>query len=120
MVHRIIATRSAFLASSFIYGLTVNSYKMSDYEIDNEARCPKCNHSPLHNRDCAELMCNDGFMDEADDDPINFMPGEREYLCPECKGTGVEWWCPSCGHNCSGNVVRDDDDAPGSPDEWLE
>lgn len=50
-------------------------------------------------------------MDEYDDDPINFYPGESEYACPECKGTTVEVWCPGCGKNLSAmNVLSSDDD----------
>jgi rubredoxin len=76
---------------------------MEDYDIDNEVHCPKCGHSPLHNRFCTNFFCEDGYIDESEDDPINFMPGESERACPECKGTGVEWWCPKCGTNLSGN-----------------
>lgn len=74
-----------------------------DYEIDDETSCPKCGHSPIHYRNCQELMCNEGWMDEHDDDPINFAPGESEYPCQECRGTGTEKWCPKCGENLSGH-----------------
>ncbi len=47
----------------------------ADFEIE-DINCPKCGHAPIHNRDCAELTCNDGFIDQHYDDPINFMPGE--------------------------------------------
>jgi hypothetical protein len=76
-----------------------------DYEIDGESCCPSCGHSPLHYRDCTNLSCEDGYEDESEDDPINFMPGELLTECPECRGTGVEWWCPSCGENLSGKLV---------------
>ncbi len=87
---------------------------MSDYEEDYELSCPKCGHCPLHNRDCAEIFCNEGFIDQSDEDPINFMPEESEYLCAECKGTGVEWWCPNCGENLSGKIsqMERDEDLP--------
>lgn len=74
-----------------------------DYEIDYDVHCCKCGHSPLHNRGCTN-WCEDGYIDESEDDPINFFPGESEIRCPECKGTGVEWWCPSCGENLSGRL----------------
>lgn len=76
---------------------------MADYEINDECSCPKCGHSPLHSRDCVNF-CDDGFFDESEDDPINFFPGESERPCNECKGTGVEWWCPNCGENLSGKL----------------
>lgn len=77
---------------------------MEGFEQDFELNCPRCGHSPLHNRDCTELLCNDGFIDDYNDDPINFFEGESEHLCPECNGTGVEWWCPNCGENLSGKI----------------
>jgi DnaJ-class molecular chaperone len=83
---------------------------MEDFEIEYDATCPECGHSPLHSRECTN-WCEDGFIDESEDDPINFMPGESERRCPECKGTGVERWCPSCGENLSGvKVFQDDND----------
>ena len=71
---------------------------MSDYEIDFETPCPKCGHDRTHHRPCIGF-CDDGWIDEYDDDPINYMPGEEERLCLECWGTGTEWWCPECGLN---------------------
>lgn len=82
---------------------------MSDYEQAFDLECPKCGHSPVHYRSCSELSCNDGFIDENDDDPINFMPGESEYPCPECRGTSVEQWCPKCGENLSGQYFDNDE-----------
>ena len=75
---------------------------MEDYEIDDEVSCPLCDHSPLHYRDCTN-WCDDGYFDESDDDAINYTPGESFRECEECHGTGVEWWCPKCGANLSGN-----------------
>lgn len=76
---------------------------MEDYDEDFDVHCPKCKHSPLHNRYCINFSCVDGYIDENEDDPINFMPGESLRMCPECYGTGVEWWCPKCGTNLSGS-----------------
>jgi len=75
---------------------------MEDYEQDYEVHCPYCGHTPLHHRPCTNF-CDEGFIDEYECDPINFVPGELLEECPECKGTGVEWWCPNCGENLSGN-----------------
>lgn len=89
-----------------------------DHEIDYEEKCFKCGHSPLHHRKCTAL-CEDGIFDLYDDDPINFDPGESVNICDECKGTGVEWWCPSCGENLSGRInasVHNDDN--DNADDW--
>jgi hypothetical protein len=80
-----------------------------DYEEDSSVSCTECGHSPLHNRDCTN-WCDDGFIDEYEDDPINFFPGEFLTPCPECKGTGVEWWCPNCGANLSGRIEAECED----------
>jgi len=74
---------------------------MNEYEIDSEESCPKCGHSPVHYRYCTSLFCEDGYCDEYEDDPINFMPGESFTLCPECHGMGIEKWCPECGYDIS-------------------
>lgn len=77
------------------------------YDIHDDLYCPKCKYSPLHSRSCTN-WCDEGYFDESEDDPINFMPGEELRECPECKGTGVEWWCPKCGTNLSGNKKLSD------------
>lgn len=79
------------------------------YEI-HEGECPKCGHDFIHQRVCANF-CQDGYFDQAEEDPINFMPGESEEECSECRGTGYEVWCPGCGENLSGvsGVFADDD-----------
>lgn len=81
---------------------------MEDYDVD-EGKCPKCGHETIHSRTCNNF-CDDGWFDEADDDPINFCPGESERKCSECRGTGIEVWCPKCGANLSGvNGVFNED-----------
>lgn len=67
-----------------------------DYE-HTEGPCKFCDHSPLHTRRCDEVGCDEGMMDEYDDDAINYAPGEDLYPCPECKGRGCLTWCPKCG-----------------------
>ena len=75
---------------------------MEDYEEDYEVYCPLCNYTPLHNRYCQEFGCEDGFVEKYFDDiEIEGMGDMVE--CEECHGTGVEWWCPKCGANLSGN-----------------
>lgn len=75
---------------------------MEDFEVDYDLSCPKCEHSPLHNRDCLN-WCNEGIIEEFADD-LEIEGTGVELLCPECKGTGVEWWCPNCGENLSGRL----------------
>jgi DnaJ-class molecular chaperone len=82
-----------------------------EYDIDSEMSCPVCGHSPLHYRTCSN-WCDDGYFDESDDDPINFMPGESQRICSECRGTGTEWWCPKCGENLSGILSFANTDDP--------
>lgn len=83
-----------------------------DYEQDYDSACPMCGHSPLHHRSCTN-WCDDGFIDEADSDPINWYPGEAEHPCPECRGTGTEVWCPNCAENLSGHSPDEtDEDLP--------
>jgi len=80
-----------------------------EYEIDYDLTCPKCGHSPLHSRECMN-WCEDGFFDENDDDPINFAPGEAYRQCQECRGTGIERWCPFCGVNLLGMAIFTDNE----------
>lgn len=73
-----------------------------DYELDGEVECPYCGHSPLHYRYCIEFGCENGFREVFFDDiEIEGMGDIVE--CEECHGTGVEWWCPNCGKNLSGD-----------------
>ena len=68
-----------------------------DYEIDlSEVPCGRCGHSPLHFRHCNAIGCEDGMIDEYDDDPVNFAEGEEFSQCPECF-EGIQRWCPKCG-----------------------
>lgn len=71
---------------------------MSDYEID-ELECPKCGTN-THSRDCGELDCQDGYNDVSEEEYCN--PGTIMIKCSECKGTGIERWCPNCGEDLSG------------------
>lgn len=72
-----------------------------DFDQEHDLQCPHCGHSPIHSRDCSNLFCEEGTIDDSEDDPINFYPGESTHLCEECRGTGVERWCPGCGQNLS-------------------
>ena len=40
--------------------------------------------------------CDEGWVNEYDDDPINFAPGEEWYPCDICKGEGGWLVCGSC------------------------
>jgi hypothetical protein len=78
----------------------MNDYEFSDYS------CPKCGHCPTHSRPCSCMFCDDGYIDEFDDDPINFTPGEEMTMCRECFGSGVEHWCPECGLDISEYLLK--------------
>lgn len=68
---------------------------MGDYEYD-ERPCPRCQHEPTHSRACSQIGCDDGEIDMYEfDGPLWYSPGETE-PCRECRGTGIEWWCPEC------------------------
>lgn len=69
---------------------------MNDYEIE-EGPCPHCGNSIVHVRQCDGIFCEDGWIDEYNEDPINFAPGDSERECEECHGTGWQRWCPACG-----------------------
>lgn len=73
-----------------------------EYEVDYEEQCSKCFCSPLHNRDCINCA-TEGYTEEFEDD-LQIEGLGREVVCIECRGTGVEWWCPNCGENMSGKM----------------
>ncbi len=68
---------------------------MSDWEYSDES-CPKCGQQ-MATRSCDVIGCDDGYIDEYDDDPINFAEGESYERCSECRGTGIHEWCRECG-----------------------
>lgn len=39
-----------------------------------------------------------GEIDECDDDPVNYGPGEEVRPCPECGHAGFFWACPNVPH----------------------
>lgn len=64
-----------------------------------DGACPKCGHHALRTRCCDVFDCEDGWIDEYHDDPINFSPGEEIVMCRECFGTGRLRWCSDCGND---------------------
>lgn len=82
----------------------------NDYEIDDETSCPKCGNYITHYRRCVNILCEDGSIDVSDEDYL--LPGTEMITCDECFGTGVEVWCPHCGHNLTieerGGEIEDD------------
>lgn len=68
-----------------------------DYDEVETYQCPVCGARAVLSRTCNNVHCDEGFIDEYEDDPINFSPGESVYPCPDCYGTGTETWCSSCG-----------------------
>ena len=79
---------------------------MIDYEVDDEAVCPHCQHSPTYWRRCN--MCEDGWIDEYETDPINYAEGEFQTRCRDCFGSGIESWCPGCGANLSDVTLEEE------------
>lgn len=71
-----------------------------DYQLSDTV-CPKCGHEPTHYRTCSNFGCEDGYIDDWEDDAINFSMGESYSMCQECWGTGIEKWCPKCGTDLS-------------------
>lgn len=78
-----------------------------DYEID-DIECAKCGHHSTHSRRCSEITCEEGYIDESDEDFL--LPGTNMAQCETCKGSGIERWCPSCGADLSGHFAYDDED----------
>lgn len=70
---------------------------MDDYDLD-DIPCPNCGTEPTHSRRCTEIGCDDGWVDRHNEDPGWYDEDEPE-RCGECYGTGIERWCPKCGHN---------------------
>jgi hypothetical protein len=65
---------------------------------DIEPTCHLCG-SGMEWETCPE--CDDGFVDEYDEDPINCDPGD-ERPCSECDGRGGYWVCPRVPHATPG------------------
>ncbi len=67
-----------------------------EYEID-DLPCPDCGNPNTHSRHCSAFNCEEGYVDEYHDDPINYAPGEEYTVCEECHGHTIHRWCPKCG-----------------------
>lgn len=86
-------------------------------EIHSDSVCPNCGHNELRSKDCDNLFCENGGIDEYEYDAINFAPGEVVIVCEECKGTEVIIWCPKCLGNFSGQDVIKEDNYFQQPSE---
>lgn len=80
---------------------------MSDDIEQYEATCPHCGHYPIHRRDCSEITCQEGFIDESDEDYC--LPGTVMVECEECFGTGCVLWCPACGADLTKHQFEEED-----------
>ena len=60
--------------------------------------CPKCGNY-TNRKPCFAIHCEDGYIDESEYDPINYVPGELYFKCDECNGHGSFLWCPKCGYD---------------------
>jgi hypothetical protein len=76
-----------------------------DWEID-DMPCPHCGNPFTHSRTCDAIGCEDGFIDEYDDDPINYSPGESLIMCDECYGIGIQRWCRKCGKDTAADYSQ--------------
>lgn len=72
----------------------------------DEDKCPKCGEYKVCWRDCDDWNCDDGYIDEYEDDPINFAPGEQYVMCRECWGTGIVRWCSGCGFDITAHEYK--------------
>lgn len=69
-----------------------------DDELDHDDMpCPACGAHEVRSRGCDAVDCEDGYIDEYEQDPLNFSPGEEYTVCSECLGTGILRWCAKCG-----------------------
>lgn len=59
--------------------------------------CPKCGASDSRSQACTNIHCDDGMIDDHDEDPVNSPMGSF-YTCPDCKGCGHLHWCSKCGY----------------------
>lgn len=74
-----------------------------DFEIINQP-CPKCGHDHINRAGCSSIFCDDGLIDESDEDFC--IEGTIMRKCPECLGTSFIMWCPSCGTNLTGLKIE--------------
>lgn len=79
---------------------------MPEYMDDSDESCPKCGHSPIRWKYCDVIGCDDGYIDLYEEDPLWYDIDDTE-MCSECRGTGTQRWCPSCGADLSGMYQED-------------
>lgn len=66
---------------------------MEDYELSEDS-CPKCGKQ-THYRTCNQ--CEEGSIDVSEDEFE--IEGTSCIRCENCKGKGIEHWCPKCGYD---------------------
>lgn len=76
----------------------MSAYLDDDIE-DIDKPCPNCKAPTTRIKPCTVFGCDEGYIDEYEDDPINYAPGESFSECSECHGFGVHHWCPQCGYD---------------------
>lgn len=83
---------------------------MDEIEFGDGCYCPKCG-TETNSRSCSAFDCDDGFIDEYEDDAINYAPGEEYRPCSECYH-GIERWCPAegCGWRWRGEKLHTDEE----------
>lgn len=101
----IVGNKCAWCGERIAAKPVVYDYACFPDEIEtDELHCPNCGTN-TRSRHCTSLFCEDGYIDEYEDDPINFAPGEEYSRCDECHGTGIERWCPNCGWQWRGEKL---------------
>ncbi|MBO0930342.1 hypothetical protein [Fibrella aquatilis] len=75
-----------------------------DIEWVYDLACPQCGHEPVYRRDCISLVCEDGMVDESEDDFC--LPGTILIECSECNGHGDHLWCPQCGYDLNDDPAK--------------
>ncbi len=66
------------------------------YEDDYDRPCPHCGNPFTRWRRCQWSGCEDGYISLYDEDPLYYDEDDEE-MCEDCRGTGIEEWCPKCG-----------------------
>lgn len=79
---------------------------------DGAWTCALCHHE-MEWEEC-HSVCDDGYFDGYEDDPIYYQPGEM-IACSNCRGEGGTWWCPN--KECPTHEAWERIPAPQAPND---